>query len=381
MRRLHAIDILRALAIIWMVQIHFVDNLGYLAQRDTPLYAVFVWFGFIPAPLFTFLAGASLFLSLRKHPPEAARARVLQRGVILFGVGLVHNLINWGWDALFDWDILTLIGSALIIVYLLRRLNWLGIAALIGGILVISPILRELTGYNLHWNFLLDEYTYALTLRDLFLGWLLQGTFPLLPWVAFPLAGYAAGRALLGESATPRRCCSPAGAVIGTGISALGLGLLGILVSRYYGESLSAPWNGYFTPVMFYPASTTYLLVALGGALIAFAALWLLLDADQHSRARFHWERAPLFPVVQRYSRYSLSVYVIHHSIHLWPVYLAGWLYMGDRWYFYENAMPIWAALAFWGIFVLAFGYVSALWDRIQGRYSLEWMLARLLRG
>ena len=31
MKRIHSIDILRALAILWMIQIHFVDGLGYWA--------------------------------------------------------------------------------------------------------------------------------------------------------------------------------------------------------------------------------------------------------------------------------------------------------------------------------------------------------------
>ncbi|MEA2007797.1 MAG: heparan-alpha-glucosaminide N-acetyltransferase domain-containing protein [Chloroflexota bacterium] len=391
MKRVHSIDILRALAIGWMVQIHFVDNLGYSSQHDTFIYSIAGWLGIVPAPLFTFLAGMSLFISLSKYPPETGRRQTLRRGLAVFVIGLVHYLINWGAEYLLDWDILTFIGSALLIVYLLRKVNLAGIVAIILSIIAISPFLRVATGYNLHWNFILREYTHAWTLKDIFLGWSLQGYFPVLPWIIFPLAGYATGRSVLGEN-SPQRQRTRGWVTAGVGVASTAVGMLGVRDYMPYGYSSPTGlrptewvrptmWGVHLSPITFYPASTTYLLILLGICLTSFAGLWLLLDAVSQSPWRAKWEQSRLFTVVQRYSRYSLSVYVIHHSVHLWPLYLAGWLYAGDRWYYYADAIPMWIALSLWGLFIAAFYFVVARWEKVNGRYSLEWVLARFVKG
>ncbi len=380
MKRIHSIDILRALAIVWMIQIHFVDNLGHWAEHDTLIYAITGWVGIVPAPLFTFLAGVSLFISLSKYPPETGRRQTLRRGLVIFAIGLLHNLVNWGAESLFDWDILTLIGSALIIVYGLQHVSLAGILAIILGVFAFSPALRGMTGYNLHWNFILREYIHNFTLKDLFLGWLLQGFFPIFPWIVFPLAGYATGRAILGASDSQRqRTCAQR--VVVVGILLAFCGALGVWGYTNYGYTLLAGWRDYFSPITFYPASTTYLLILLGICLTAFAGLWLLLDSSPQSVTRAKWERSRLFTAVQRYSRYSLSVYIIHHSVHLWPLYLAGWLRASDRWYYYTDAIPVWGAIILWGTFIAAFYYVIAQWEKINGRYSFEWAIARIVKG
>ena len=84
-KRHDSIDVLRAAAILLMVQIHFTQNLatdlaagGLLSYGSRAL-------GMIPAPLFTFLAGMSLRLSLSRDPGggqagEEFALRHLRRG-------------------------------------------------------------------------------------------------------------------------------------------------------------------------------------------------------------------------------------------------------------------------------------------------------------
>jgi uncharacterized membrane protein len=356
-----------------MIQIHFVDYLGYWSAHDTALYSIAEWFGMIPAPFFTFLVGISLFISLSKYPPAVARRQIFRRGVGIFVLGLLHNLFNWGADLIFDWDILTLIGSALIIVYFLRRVNLTWLSLIIFSIIILSPILRELSNYNQYWNFADSEFIYALTFKDVFLGWLLNGYFPIFPWIIFPLAGYATGRTILGASASDKQRKY-----------ARNFGLLGVLLALVGALGVFfyplTNLDVYLSPILFYPASTTYLLIMLGATLIAFTGLWLLLDAKKTSTARTKWTRGRLALPIQRYSRYSLSTYIIHHTVHLYPLYLVGWLKMGDRWYYYADAMPIWMALLLWLVFVVIFYYVIKQWDKIEGKYSLEWMLGHFVK-
>ncbi len=373
MKRLHSIDILRTFAIIFMVQIHFVDYMSYLSARNNSLYDIIEHLGMLPAPIFTFLVGISLFISLQKYSPEIAHHQTLRRGVAIFILGLLHNLFNWGAESIFDWDILTLIGSALIIVYFLRRVNLIWMSLIIFSIIIFSPILREILGYNQYWDFSTSEFTYALTFKDIFLGWLISGYFPIFPWIIFPLAGYATGRAVLGANATEEK-----------EKHAWNFGLLGVLLAFVgaLGVFLNplTDTDAYLSPILFYPASTTYLLIMLGITMIAFTGLWLLLDAKETSTARAKWTRGRFALPIQRYSRYSLSTYLIHHTLHLYPLYLAGWITAKDRWYYYTDAMPIWVALVLWLIFVVAFYYVLKLWDKVGGRYSFEWMLAKLVK-
>ena len=192
MKRLHSIDILRTIAIMLMVEIHFVDYLSYSSEQGTLLYDILGTLGSIPAPLFTFLAGVSFFISLSKYPAKVARRQTLRRGVAIFIIGLLHYFIHWGAEYIFSWDILTLIGSALLILYLLRRLRWGDIALIIAAVILISPMLRELTNYNQHWDFATSEYSYLFTFKDIFLGWLLHGFFPIFPWIIFPVKSYFA---------------------------------------------------------------------------------------------------------------------------------------------------------------------------------------------
>ncbi len=373
MKRIHTIDILRTIAILLMIQIHFVDYLGYWSDHDTLLYAFVERLGVLSAPIFTFLVGISLFISLSKYPPEVARRQTLRRGVAIFIIGLLHNLINWGADSIFDWDILTFIGSALIIVYFLHRITPTWMYLIIFGVIIFSPILREVFDYNHYWDFSASEYIYNFTFKDIFMGWFLNGYFPIMPWIVFPITGYTMGRAILGESAAEkqRKLARNYGLL---GVLLALMGALSVLLSPQ--SSLSV----YFSPVFFYPASTIYLLIMLGGNLIAFTGLWLLLDANEMSTARAKWTRGRLALPVQRYSRYSLSTYVIHHTAHLYPLYLIGWLKRGDRWYYYSDAMPVWTALLLWVIFVVVFYYVIKQWDKIKGRYSLEWMLGHFVK-
>ena len=282
MKRLHSIDFLRTIAIVLMIEIHLVDYLSHKAERDTLLYAILETLGSIPAPLFTFLAGVSLFISLSKYTAKIARRQTLRRGVAIFIIGLLHYFIHWGAEYVFSWDILTLIGSALLILYLLRRVRWVDIALIITAVILISPILRELTNYNQHWDFATGEYTYLLTFKDIFLGWLLHGFFPIFPWIIFPLAGYASGRAILNmqdEEKQRKRAWM--------------VGLLGVLLAFF---SAIGVWaqnifgsNAYTSPLLFYPASTTYILLTLGISLFSFAGLWILLDAEEMSTARPKW--------------------------------------------------------------------------------------------
>src|SRR5262249_37180150 len=139
MQRYLSIDILRAVAILLMVQVHFTTNLSTPDSSDEWLYTASGWLGMLPAPLFTFLSGVSFYLWTRKQQtrgPEAKAAITkiaIRRGLFLFGTGLALNFFVWLPEETFNWDILTLIGAAVVILAFARHLP----AEILGLICVI----------------------------------------------------------------------------------------------------------------------------------------------------------------------------------------------------------------------------------------------------
>src|SRR5512145_2482208 len=127
MQRSNSIDILRAIAVVLMVTCHFVLFLS-APDGQYPAWYVFADYGLggSPAAMFLFLAGMSLMLSFHasrsKQIPEATIVkRALTRGVVLFLFGILLQVIVWGYDCLWDWDILTAIASCLILLTLMRN--------------------------------------------------------------------------------------------------------------------------------------------------------------------------------------------------------------------------------------------------------------------
>ena len=360
MKRLHSIDILRALAIIFMVQIHFVQNLSPYEQSSAWLYDLAGALGAIPAPWFTFLVGFSLWLWLQKRegtPVKDLRRQNLRRGIFVFLVGLLFAALIWTPPQIFGWDILTLIGAASLVVFALRRWpNW-ALIALSALVLILSPTLRQMTGYAAHWD-AAGEYTYDFTLPDVVLGFLLHGYFPLLPWIVFPLSGYLTARHFFGEqSRTSRR-----------GLVLLGAGLIVLsLLTAALGDGVAFVIDPGMDPYSFYPASSPFIFLTLGITLIALWVLHRWLDQPDGEK--------PL-AFFQRFSRYSLTVYIVHHAAHIWPLYLAAvWHGKSDPYWYYQNAVSTPVALALTLVFLLVLYPLLGLWDNQRGKYSFEWLL------
>ena len=197
--RFPSIDLLRAVAIALMVTVHFVENLSGAWGEGVDFNRV----GWLPAgfaaPLFTFLSGVSYSIwsdgLTRGGVSDAEIAkRTVRRGLFLFGLGIAFNVLVWLPEETFNWDILTFIGSSLLVLAACRTMPP-AIPPLIALLAVaIAPVLRALAGYADFWR--LGSYEPDLTLADVWLGFLCTGYFPLFPWLAFPIAGYAVAPAI-----------------------------------------------------------------------------------------------------------------------------------------------------------------------------------------
>jgi len=194
--RVHAIDWLRGLAVLLMIQTHGLTLLREELRAGT-LFSSLQWVDGLVAPSFILAAGFSMALTqvraaLSPGSADARRRRVRKTLRRLAEVLLVGTLVNWMWFPIFrepKWilrmDILQCIGFSLLIalpiLFVLaprpRALRWAAVllAALAFGLAPFAEALGP------PWEGILNQRANAV--------------FPLLPWAGYVYLGAAVGAA------------------------------------------------------------------------------------------------------------------------------------------------------------------------------------------
>jgi uncharacterized membrane protein len=324
--RLASIDLLRTLAIVLMVVVHFLENLAGATWAPAG-------YG---APLFALLAGLSFRLWVRSQeakgvPDDRVTRTAVRRGLFLFALGFAFNVLVWLPEDTFNWDVLTMIGTTFVFLAVGRRLPPAVLATAAGTFVVLSPFLRAQADYVSYWA---DDYFQCeWTLSEVTIGYLATGYFPLFPWAAFPIAGYLAGQVMFPDDGTPP--VKPL-AVVG------GVFLLLAVAFDLGHRLLPAPLSTrVFTGWTMFPASPEYVCGTLGGSLLAFAVLHHWVD-----RRNLLAKLPAVTAVAGTMSRHSLSMYLLHHALHLWPLWVWGAVAGDDPTAFWRQAVPAWAAVA-----------------------------------
>jgi len=309
--RYPSIDLLRTLAIQVMVLVHFSENLAGYTLPITGL----------GAPLFSFLSGVSYFLWVQgqqargRNDKEISKVSI-RRGLFVFGVGIAFNVLVWFPEGTFNWDVLTLIGSALLVLNIARRWPVPIIIFAAAMIIAISPALRVLTDYSAYWqNWYFD---YDMNLEEVVCGYFVNGYFPIFPWLAFSLAGFSAATFLFGpredeEDSSVRTPRFPWAAVfLGAGLVAISLTAL--LLRPYLPAAISAKLLGGWT---MFPTTIEYALAMIGADLVLLSLLHYCVDLNPRLNLR-----GPLLNIAKTFSQYSLTIYILHHVVHLWPLWI-----------------------------------------------------------
>ena len=386
--RLLSIDILRTLAIFMMVLVHFVENLasGYGLSATTVIGPYHRWWlpTGLAAPLFTFLSGVSYqtWLTVQQQrglTDEAISKQTIRRGLFLIGLGFAFNVFVWLPEDTFNWDILTFIGSALIVLDLIRRMPAEVPPVLLLLVTMLSPALQVLADYPAYW--VNAYFDYDVTLSDVLLGYLVVGYFPLFPWLIFPVAGFVLAPAVLSEAAAtdqPRPS-------VNRWFLLVGLLAAGSLLLQWAAGDVAG--LGRWT---MFPASTSYLLGMLAVAIASLLTLHWLVDRPAQQLAdcgnslppqdaatgnpencrRFRWlprwKKAVedffhgqlaagwLAHCCRVMSRHSLSLYLLHHVVHIWPLWLYGLATTGDPTVHWRTLLPVPLAGTLAVIFCLA---------------------------
>jgi uncharacterized protein len=349
-RRLPGPDVVRAVAMIGVVVMNYH---GYLILRGGPrgdgsLDRFFdPWTGplatrFAATFVLTAGVGVTLFTRGAIGHPNIVRSRrwsLIRRGLVLYGFGLLFETI-WPGTILPFYGAMFVIAAGLFTL----RTGWIVatgvVAAIAGAGIAWWGYERRLAGHDTGWLFNPPSSPRAL-LFDVFIN----GTHPLLPWLAFFCTGIVLGRLL--QTDWWRSAALMAGFLL------VGLGSV---ISGAVGRSERAVMLGSTHP---FDRGLLYTASALGTALIAFAAISWLAD-------RFV-DTVPI-EVLRHAGAMTLTLYIAHGLVFNLVVDWLGWIDPGGL------ARALAFAAVYWAIAIAAAWW----WHARRGIGPAEWLYRQL---
>jgi uncharacterized membrane protein len=210
--RLDAVDWLRGLAVVLMIQTHLYDAWLSPAVKASDAWLWVRFWGGIPARLFLLLVGVSMAIGYERQLEKGVDRTTMVLGTMKRGLQIVvlaylfrfqeYVLGGWGdnWRDIYRVDVLNCIGASMIAIAaiaaprrgrpqiaasLIAALIFLGLGPVIGPAYFPDWLPKPLTSY--------------------IGGQRPMSWFPLFPWAAWPLVGVAIGHVWVRQSRPPRR--------------------------------------------------------------------------------------------------------------------------------------------------------------------------------
>jgi len=198
------LDWQRGLAVLFMVEWHTWDSWRADAAAEGPVHTAMSVLGGFAAPSFLYMAGLSQLLAdaalaRRGVSPGERRRKAAGRALWLLGVAYLFRIVEYvlgraylvpdGWQGVLKVDVLNVIAVSLLVTSLLAvgRSPATQLLFAVGGALAVAVLSPPVAAWQHAPSRLLD-YLHG--------EWPRAG-FYLFPWMAFALAGSAAGRAAL----------------------------------------------------------------------------------------------------------------------------------------------------------------------------------------
>lgn len=255
---------------------------GEHLQEPHPLW--FRYIGTFAAPLFVTLSGMMIMMGIQSK--SRPFLYFLKRGLWILGVAACLDLFIWRSYPFTCVDVLYLIGVATPITYLFAKLRPKVRWVLIVGVVALAIPLRHIWGYCEVPTLvsLTQPLPYAHYFSAIWRHWLIDGWFPLLPWIAFMWLGVQL------ESLRP---------TLHTYLRRIFL--IGVLLyaGGVAGLSQHVPFirDGYSE--LFYPLGPSFFLAAVGCMLVLYALI-----------QRFRFEK--FSKIVTLFGKRSLFIYIAH---------------------------------------------------------------------
>jgi uncharacterized membrane protein len=297
--RLYFIDIIRAFAILMMLQGHFIDTLMSVTYRDLNAvpYSVWSYFRGITAPTFFTISGlifTYLLLKAREKDQENTRMRKgIIRGFFLIGVGYLVRIPFLAWfSGYFNSyflviDVLQCIGLSLILIIVLyylcaKKTELFSIILVLLGVVIFlsEPIYREL------------NFNQIPVIFNNYLSKSNGSVFTMVPWF-----GYIAFGAYL-ATLFHRYLHSPHFKKI----AIASFLIIGGALIQYSSDLLTAIYKITDLQLFKNVADYNYLFTRLGNVFLYFSFF-------------YGFEKFLKFPLILKIGQKTLSIYVIHFII------------------------------------------------------------------
>ena len=131
-----------------------------------------------------------------------------------------------------------------------------------------------------------------------------------------------------------------------------------------------------------FPPSMAYVLGTLGLTLFAFAQCHYWIDQNPRfaqkttngTTGTLSERGRPLGTIARTFSRHSLSIYLLHHVVHLWPLWIYGSIYGDDPTQFWQNALPAYASISLSVLFLILCYFLFRWMDR-TGKSAAEGLM------
>ncbi|AUQ52010.1 putative membrane protein (plasmid) [Phaeobacter inhibens] len=183
--RLQGLDLARYFAFVGMVIVNFKIAMG--AEGGTGVVAILsTALEGRAAACFVVLAGIGLGLASNRSTDSIA-ATTVRRAAFLMGLGMVNMLI-------FDADILHYYAVYFMFAAVLLRASTRLLASLTVMLILMFPVMVLIFNYDSGWDWKLYTYADLWTIRGFLRHLLFNGWHPVIPWLAFLLAGILLSR-------------------------------------------------------------------------------------------------------------------------------------------------------------------------------------------
>lgn len=299
-RRLLGIDAARGLALLGIMAVHIVPQVG--TDGQVPVWQLLA--SNRSTALFPILAGVGLALATQGSTPikkadlSLFRAGLITRALIIFVIGLILGLLDSGVAV-----ILAHFGLLFILAIPFLRLRFRTLIALAAGWAVLAPVISHAIRIEIpmssYGNPTVDSFEQPLNLLS---ELTLTGYYPVFPWMAYLFLGLAIGRVILDRRAAVLMLAIGVALAVFTWLASdfildsgalahlidAGLGghpanrpLTGeILTTSFYGTTPATSW-WWLTVVSPFTATPFDLVHTMGCAL---AVIGLMLLAAQYAR-------------------------------------------------------------------------------------------------
>jgi uncharacterized membrane protein len=191
-KRFWEVDLLRGVAVTMMIVFHILYDLNHFDIYKISLYSgYFLIYVYVGASIFIGLVGLSLSLSYSRIKNKLSKKELLlkypQRGLMIFGLGLLITLATWLYlgEGFVVFGALHCIGISIILAYPFLQLRYLNLV--IGAILIIIGIILKSIVFDFPWLVWLGFRPSQFYTVDYF---------PLLPWFGVVLIGIFVGNSL-----------------------------------------------------------------------------------------------------------------------------------------------------------------------------------------